>query len=469
MNRLLKWFTSSSTEVSIVRIAWFCNKFEETEFEGVDKLLALFLKYCSWLGVCAERQYLETFLMTEGKKTIKKYNIRLDTMDVLNYNEPGSLEEAFRIIAQATLSKYDACMQEDLTERTFKVDMITFMTEQKSVRVQKVLANTFPRLMNGDDIDEVISEMQGETDKIVKTYNRDYLDKLDFMEGKQTKPDDLKKQRFLFKTNLPCIDADKGGMYSKQMWTLAGSPGSGKTRIAVIHWAYQAAIKGIDVLFDELELEEMEVVNILIAYHIAVIYNGKIKIPDREMNQGELSEQQKHIYEAAKMDLFESGKYGKIVIRTENLIIESLEKDMYTYLKHNKNTQLWVIDYVGLLKSKPTEVYAKHLQKYEIITEAFEKIKDIAKTADIGVLALNQYTDEGNKAVLAGKPVLPGYMQGGQVVQRHSDYDIAMGMTEEQKIANMRTLSTVKVRAAKGFSMIPYIVDLSVSIFRQMK
>ena len=35
-------------------------------------------------------------------------------------------------------------------------------------------------------------------------------------------------------------------------------------------------------------------------------------------------------------------------------------------------------------------------------------------------------------------------------VQRHSDYDIAMGMTEEQKIANMRTLSTVKVRAAKG-------------------
>ena len=162
MNRLLKWFTSSSTEVSIVRIAWFCNKFEETEFEGVDKLLALFLKYCSWLGVCAERQYLETFLMTEGKKTIKKYNIRLDTMDVLNYNEPGSLEEAFRIIAQATLSKYDACMQEDLTERTFKVDMITFMTEQKSVRVQKVLANTFPRLMNGDDIDEVISEMQGE-------------------------------------------------------------------------------------------------------------------------------------------------------------------------------------------------------------------------------------------------------------------------------------------------------------------
>ena len=50
-----------------------------------------------------------------------------------------------------------------------------------------------------------------------------------------------------------------------------------------------------------------------------------------------------------------------------------------------------------------------------------------------------------------------------------SDYDIAMGMTEEQKIANMRTLSTVKVRAAKGFSMIPYIVDLSVSIFRQMK
>lgn len=469
MNKLLKWFTSLASGASVVRIAWFTSRFEETEFEGVDKILVLFLKYCSWLGICAERQYLEAFLITEGKKNIKKYNIRLDTMELLNYNEPGSLEEAFRIIAQATLNKYDVCMQEELTDRTFKVDMVTFMAEQKTRRVQQVLANAFPRLTNGDDIDDAIGEMQDEVNKISKIYDKDYLDKLDFMEGKQTKPDDLKRQRFLFKTQLPCIDADKGGMYSKQMWTLAGSPGSGKTRIAAIHWAYQAAMKGIDVLFDELELEEMEVINILIAYHIAVIYNGKIKIPDREMNQGELSEQQKHIYEAAKIDLFESGKYGKIVIRTENLIVESLEKDMYTYLKHNKNTQLWIIDYVGLIKSKPTGLYTKHLQKYEIITEAFELIKDIAKIADIGVLALNQYTDEGNKAVAAGKSVLPGYMQGGQVVQRHSDYDIAMGMTEEQKIANMRTLSTVKVRAAKGFQMIPYVVDLAISIFRQMK
>lgn len=470
MKEIFKWFTLPSDNISLVQMTWFVNNFEISDFIGVDKLLFAFLEYCSELDIPAYKQYLEAFLKTEGKKVIKKNTIKLDTMENFSYDEPASFEEAVRVIFQAALASYDVYCSVDLADRTFKVDMRAFMETQKVERLQRCMAETFPKITNGDDVNELLADMQYQLENIETKFSLTKLQQLDFMSGSTSVSKGKKKKRLLFTTGLPCIDGDIGGMYSQNVVSFTGAPGTGKTRFIMAFFVYRALVVAkIDVLMDELELSEDEFCNMLIAHHIVFLYGGKVKIADRDMNTNNLTPEQQRYYEAAKMDLFESGKYGKLMLRTDELIVENMRKDVLSYLRRNRNTQLWVIDYAGLVKSKPQGKYTKPLVEYEAIAEAYKTVKNVAQVADIGVVMVNQFNDQGVQASYAGKKILPGYVQGGHIIQRHSDYDLAMCMTEEQELSNNRTLSTTKKRGAVGFQNKLLSVDLSVSIFRQVK
>lgn len=470
MENFFKWFTLPNERLSLVRIAWFVDQFGIDEFNGAEKLLWAFLRYCADLDIPALRQYLDAFIQTESRKIIKKYSIRLDTMDNFRYDEPASFEEACRVICSTVSTLYDTYCQTDLTDRSFKVDMNTFITEAKTDKLQEYMAYTFPRFSNGDDVDDVILDTEYRVACIKATYDKSCLDNLDFLSGETKVERGVEQMRKLFDTGIPAIDGDVGGVFSKMLFSFTGSPGTGKTRFACAHFAYRAMVVAkIDVLFDELELSEMEVRNMLIAHHIVYLYGGKVKIPDSDMNKGNLSPEQQRYYEAAKMDLFESGKYGKIHIRTKDLIVEAMKKDAYAFFRRNRNCQLWIIDYVGLGKSQPINKYDKRYDGYEIIVEIYKNVKDIIKIVDIAALLINQFNEKGIEAASMGKRIQPGHVQGGQIVSRHADYDLAMCRTEEQELANMATLSTVKKRAAKGFQNKPLYLDLAVSIFRQGK
>ena len=471
MESLFKWFTITTETITVVRIAWFVKIFEIQEFEGIEKLFMSFLVYCRDLGIVARRKYLESYLKTEGRKDIKKYNVRLEMMESLNYNEPAAFEEAYKIISTTMLNQYDAYVSIDISDSEFKVDVRAFMEIKKRECIQKVLAESFPKITQGFDVDEIVDSLQERIERIKSTYDVQTLSDLDFMSGVRRTKGDKEIMRFLFKTGIPCIDGDVGGLYSKQVWSLTGQPGAGKTRLALAHFVYQAAVYWKhDTLVDEMEMSAIELENILIAIHICNIYKGQVKIPDKIITADELSPEQRRYVEAARIDLFESSdKYGKITIRDKRLVAETFEREMYSYLRHNKNTQFWVIDYAGLTKTVPQSQYDKPLIEYECIQEIYKGAKEIAKKADIGVLILNQFNEEGIKAAYAGKKIMPGHVQGGQIVQRHADYDIVMCMTEQQEIAGLRTLSNVKRRAATGFSNVPLATELSVSHFEQTR
>lgn len=466
MKSIFKWFTLDN---ACVRISWFVDQFSEDLFDGVDKVLWLFLKYCSDLNISACLKFLKVFMETEGKSNIRKYNIRLPMMDNFSYTDPVALEEAYRVISSQTYETYDSYCSVDLTDNEFKVDMRVYIDNQLNDRLQSVISNSFVALSAGGVPEETADELGYAIDRIRAVFNRESIERLDFLEGKQSSKGTAKEtKRKLFETGIPCIDGDIGGMFSKQVWSFTGSPGSGKTRITACYWAYPAVISGLDVLIYELELEKSEVENMLIAHHIAFLFGGEIKIPDSSMNSGILTEEQWKYYNAARADLFESGKYGKITISTETLVVEKFKKETLAYLRRNKNTQLLIIDYAGLAKSVPSEKFARRLDAYEVITEVYKSGKEVAKEADIGVLVINQFNKEGVAANYAGKRIMAGHVQGGQIVEQHADYDIAMCMTEEQENANMRTLSTPKKRSARGFQFVPFALDASVTILRQI-
>lgn len=467
MKNIFKWFTLDDSEVKVL---WFTNQYPVDEFSGIEKVLMLFLNYCADLGISAKLKYLEAFLKTEGKKVIKQNNIKLPTMDNFNYNEPTALEEATRVITSAVVETYAAYTSDDIELTSFKVDVSSFLMRMQSQRVIELMTEAFPKVNNGEDVSELIETMGYKLSRVSGIYDSSALKKLDFMEGRTNSSSSKGIMELLFKTDLPCIDGDIGGFFSKQLWALTGSPGSGKTRLSLSNFVYPAIISAkIDVLFDELEMSETEIRNILVAHHITYLYRGRIKIPDTLINKGQLTEEQMKYVEAARIDLFESGKYGRVFIRTDDLIVEKIDRDTRSFFKAHKNARLWVIDYAGLAKSVPEDKYSHRKLKYEVISDLYVSSKELAKDADIGVLILNQFNQEGIDAARAGKTILPGHVEGGQIIERHADYDVAMTMTDEQEAANTRMLSTVKKRSAKGFRNILYSADCAVSIFRQVK
>ncbi len=466
MRGIFKWFTQDD---SCARLSWFVDQFDEEMFDGVDKLLLLFLRYCADLDIPAYPKYFSVFMETEGKRSIRKYGVRLPMMENFNYSDPVALEEAYQVISAQAHTVFEDYCQEGLEDRTFKVDAKAYIDRHLNEKIQSAISESFVSLSAGGSPEDVADELIYTLDRVRAVFDSNSLAKLDFLEGRKTSTSNKKEtMRKLFDTGIPCVDGDSGGMFSKQVWAFSGSPGSGKTRVAACYWAYPAMIAGLDVLFDELELSSVEVENMLIAHHIIQLFGGEIKIPDSEMNRGNLSAEQWKYYNAAKFDLFDSGRWGKITIRTDDLVVENFKKDTYSFLRRNRNTQLWIIDYAGLAKSVPIGKYAGRKDKYEVITELYEGAKDIAKTADIGVLVLNQFGKEGCEASLAGKRIMPGHVQGGQIIERHADYDIAMCMTEEQENASMRTFSTIKKRSAKGFQFVPFVIDAAVTILRQI-
>lgn len=469
MGEVFKWLVGKGSD-DRVYLSWFTNNFIIDDFEGIDRFLFCFLKFCDDLNVDASKKHLVLFITTEGKRVIKDNHIIIGSLASLDYKEPAALEEALRIVGDSALSQYDIYNSVPIEATDdFRTVMYEFMVIKKKEAVRTMMADSFPKLTDGTDIDDVIASMSIRTTGISQRYNLSAIDKIGYLQ--KTGVENAGKMRRIVTTGIPAIDQDCGGLYSTQFVAVSGQPGSGKSRFALALIAYRCAVvEKKDCWFKSLELSAAEVQNILIAIHIVNLYDGRIKIPDSSMNRGEMSPEQKKYYESAKIDLFESvGKYGKIIIDAESVCVELLDKTIRDGLRQNPSIECVVVDYLGFIRSKPQTKYDKTLGITDIISESVIILKNIARDTDTLSVGLCQYNKEGIEAALAGKRIDSSCIQGGQAVERTADYNLAMSYTEEQWLASMRTISTGKVRGAAGFFNVPLHVDLSVSKFSQIK
>lgn len=462
MNRIFKWLTKEGNpETGKAYTSWFSRSFNPKDFTGIDQLLVCFLVFCGKLQVCPSKQFLQAYLTTDAKTDIKKYNIKVDTMNALDYREASQLEEAVDIMKETALATYDDYLTEELQDRDFKVDVYSYFNDAKSNAIQNAILSMYPKLTDGSSISDVSSGMRNKLVEIEETYDVGKIKEID-------DESDEAKMDFICKTTIPCIDGDIGGIYTRLITTINGQPAGGKSRFAFIYYAYQVMTQAKkDVMIYSTELTATQVKNIMIAYHILMLYDRKYKIADTIMNRyDEMSEDQKKIYEAAKIDLFESGNYGHLTIK-EDCVVERLEDEVRAEHSLRDDLKLIVIDYMGLLQSNPTDKYAKSKDVYEIITDGYIIVRKLVKTLNMHAVCINQYNDKGIDAAYAGKPIRSGYVQGGHISNRHTDYDLSITYTEEQKIGNYRALSVSKTRGTRGFANILFAVDLAVSEFRQ--
>ncbi len=463
MKDIFKWFTIED-EKTAEYIYWFKDSFKETDFEGIDRLFYCYIEYCAFLDILPKRNYLDYYLKTEAKRDMVKYNIKTDAMGTFDYKQSSQVEEAYQILCSLASEVYDTYCEVDLTDRNFKVDMMSFMRQKHSESIYQAVSNYLPKITDGSD---VLSVSEGLQHALVSADEAYDVRKLESVSGNKNNA----KMRFIAKTGIPCVDDTDGtgGIYTKCMTTLNGQPGAGKTRISLAYWVYPILVNAKkDVAYFETELSQGQVENILIAHHIVNVYRGKIKIPDTLMNEeGALTREQEQIYESAKIDLFESGKYGKFIFH-KGVLTNTFKKDIVRMIKSNPNFKYFCVDYAGLAKYKPESKYEVHKDQYQVITDVYEAARDILLDHDVGALILNQYNDKGIDAAYAGRPIRSGYIQGGHIVHRHTDFDLSMTFTEEQELAGVFLMSLTKTRGSAGFKNVMFQKDMSISKIEQV-
>lgn len=465
MRRVLKWLTYEGGSLQApIYVQWFNNMFSPRDFVGLDSMFACFISYCAKLNIVPSRATLDAYLKIDGMSDIKKYNVKVEDLAGHDYSELSQLMEATGILTQLAVSEYESYICEDLSNRDFKVDMYDFMSSIKSESISLALVKTMESLQDGSNISEASNVLRTRLLSIDKTYDTDKIKDVDFL----SQDSQEENMEFICTTGIPCIDADIGGSYTRMITTVNAQPAGGKTRFVMAQWVYRTMTEAKqDVLVYELEMTKTQLKNMLIAHHITNIYGGSIKIPDSLMNRADgMSIEQRQIYESAKIDLFESGKYGNLIIK-EECIVENFRDECVALLTANRNIKLIVIDYMGLIESSPADKFSKRLEQYQIITDAYVIMRKIVRTMNVGAVCINQYNDQGIDAAYAGKPIKAGYIQGGHIVHRHTDYNLDITYTEEQKLAGVRGLAQSKSRGAAGFRGVLLQTDLSVSIFRQ--
>lgn len=467
MKLIIIYFITES-DLTLTYITWFVESFSIRDFSGIEKLVYLFLQYCARLGITAKRRYLESFLRTDGKASIFDYNIKLENMGQYDYSDASALEAAFRVISSAILAYYDEVAKQAVEDRVFKVDIDTWMNSQKRVLLQKVMYDNFPRLQEGDRPDDIMEDLNIEIGRISDTYDVKKLDSLDFLRPVDINDIESGKSRLICKTHIPCIDGSgEGGIYEEDIITLTGLTGSGKTRFAM-RIAYNAAVLDMkSVRVDTTELSKQQIENMLIAMHIVTLFRGEVKIPDSYMTRGELSDEQLSYYLAAKNDLFNSNKYGKIYIIDDKIYVDKFYKKSMSWLRLHKDVQLWLIDYAGNVKI--SNEYGRWIDKAGMIEILYETARDINKTTHIAYFILNQYNKSGADKAAAGKKIDQGDIQGGQTVHKWTTFNIYTTQTPEQLAANIMNLTCDKARFAKRFNNVPFKNDLAISKFTQMK
>lgn len=464
MNNIFNHFISRSDDGDMKRTAyagWFIESFPSSEFKGDERLFWEFMHYCVQLNVPIKRKYLDIWMSSELRKVLAKDNIRVVGCESLNMDEPVAFETAVQTTSAVLADDFTVLEKVPSALDDFKVEMSAYMTTKKSDRLTVALSDTYNKMSATNNSTEAANYALDTLNVINDLYNTDKLRDLD------STTDDVQKAKMKFVTDsgLPAIDTDSGGLFTKQLLGIEAQPGTGKTRFTIGTYCYRAVTKyKKNVLFVAQEQSIEEVKAMAIARHVFELFG--IQISDSMIIRDTVPDELKPQVEAARIDLFDSGKYGKFHIVDEVLYVETFIDRLKTLDKLHGPFDVIAIDYMGLIDSIPAK-YERTKTKNEIIPRSFELFKRYVRLSDKAGIAISQFNREGIAAGEADKKITTDMAQGGIAVYRNTDYNIAISMTEVMRAQQKRRFSQPKVRSSAGFGTFVADTRLGFCYFKQ--
>ena len=219
---------------------------------------------------------------------------------------------------------------------------------------------------------------------------------------------------------MPNLDKRLGPIRPHHLVIGAGRPGMGKTAWA-LSYSVGAARKGHGVLFVSLEMSRIDLMQRATA---DVLFDSSWQVPYDKIRDNRLEGQdRREVYRASQYfkDLpFNIIDAGSLTIGRLNMLVRRWKRRMEA---RGQKLELVVIDYLQLLRSD-----SKSRGVYEAVSEVSRGLKSIAKTYDVGVLALAQLSREVEKRA-DKRPMLSDLRDSGQIEQ---DADAVMFLYREE-------------------------------------
>lgn len=441
---------------------WFCSTFPQDEFRQEEYILRAFAEYCVKLDVDLNYKYLGTFLDMNLTPILTKEHIHVAGTESISFDDPHGLATAKLTTKTVILDMFREMEESEDTLDDFKVCADTFMTRRLNERLTEVLNKTF-EMTTTDTNMSAADYAYNAIAELKFVYDRDNLEELD---EDRTEKDE---SEFLTDTPLQFINDDIGGLYATQLGGIEAQPGTGKTRFAFSCIVYRAVTKyKRNCVIFALEQSKPEVKSIFIAHHVFHLFN--VQIDSKLIYRNKVPDELKEMVETAKIDLFESGKYGKIHIEERMLYLESMIGTITTIDRLHGPFDIVVIDYMGLIEQEDsTDRYRVRLQDYQIIGRAFRWFKRYVRKTRKGGIAVSQLNGVGIEAGKQDKELDTTMAQGGIEVYRNTDWNIAITMTPEMKAQQKRRFSQPKVRDSAGFPRTVVDTRLGFAYFYQQK
>ena len=441
--------------------SWFVSNIPVAEFVNEERLFYNFLEYCVELSIFVNYKHLQVWIETELREILHKTNVRVVGCEALSFDDPASFETAYRVTSDVMTDNFKVLETMDSEVDDFKVDVAAYFSRKKGERLTSALSSTFDLLNKTDSSEEASNYALDTLNAIQDIYDATHLEELD------TQSVDTHEQFVrVSDCGLPAIDNDSGGLYTTQLFGVEAQPGTGKTRYVLGTYCYRAAtLHHKNVLFLSLEQTRLECEAMLIACHTFHMFN--IQISDKMILTGTVPAKVAKQVEAAKFDLFESGKYGKLVCLEKDLYAETFISKLRAWDKLMGPFDLIAIDYMGLIESQPAQ-YQKTLTEFEIIKTSFKQFKRYLRHSKKAGIAISQFNREGVQAGKNDKEITTDMAQGGMAVYRNTDYNTAISMTDTMKLQQKRKFSQPKVRSSSGFPAFIANTRLAFCFFEQI-
>lgn len=439
---------------------WFVEHFPSTEFSGEDRIMWEYAKFSSVLRIPMKPSYLDIFCEDDLRKFLIKEKVRVTGTEELNYNDPSALETALRIVTEILKDALNVWSLEPRSPLDFIASAKSFMHRQLDSRLTEVLSSSFNMKSDTEDSVKALNYAQVQLEKLRDIYDESILEELDMTIANAT----AVYPEFVCDTGLPGVDSDIDGIYSTQLGGVEAAPGTGKTRFALGVWAYRAAVLyKKNVLYYSLEQSKEECEAMLVARHVFELYH--IQIADKLIYKNKVPEEYKEQVESARLDLFESGKYGKIHIDATDLYMETFISKIKSADRLIGPFDLIIIDYMALIGEQSS--YGKPKTIGEIVSYCYKNFKKYVRKNRKAGIAVNQLNRDGIAASKANKEITTDMAQGGIEVYRSTDFNLTITATAEMELQNKRKIVQPKKRSSQGMGAIIADVRLGICLFYQ--
>ena len=474
MHKIFSYFISSSMDSETARAkkaayaSWFTDQFPETEFKQEERLMFSAIKYAAKFDTSLSERGLEIYIQTDGMNEIISNKIMLDgTEDLFDFSDMAKLESLKVRSAELMLLHFNQAIDTTLNIDDFAMEVRQFIDDRLSIRMQEVLATAYEMqtspVKGSYGAVEASKYVLEEMSRVQEIYD---ITKLEDLESSELESGFFE---FVSDTGIPDLDRDMRGIRRKQLIGVEADAGTGKTKFSTGVIAYRAVVNyKRNVLYFAIEQDSKEVEANMVARHVLSLYN--IVVSHMDVLVRDLPQEILDKIDAARIDLFESGKYGRFKCVTGEVKLESMNTLMKRKMKLDGGYDIIIIDYIALIEQEDTKgKYQKKLEEYQIIRAAYRKFKKFCRLNNIAGIAINQLNDKGAEKAKKGQDLSTSDAQGGREVYKSPDYNITLTATVAMQERELREIQNVKRRNSAGFGRILLQTKMACCYFAQKK